>query len=564
MRDKIIELISAHPRHYTRFIKKSPDMLSWINNNSRVVSNNISEMIYSALHDADNTCSYGNKKKFISVNEGYSGCGPAATCLCARERVSQKVSQAKQSYTLEQKQAINNKRSETNLERYGVANSGQTAYSRSKHQEFYNNSELVNQTLDQMKKTMLERYGAENPQQVPSIREKTKTTLIEKYGADNINKTLQGRKRISQQSKKTWDRLKAVNFTYHKLNDKFRRLSNVEFVTSAADYKGTVGHIWHTFKCLNCNNIFDSPISCGRIPKCKICHPTRPNFRSQEENQVFDYLASLNITAYQRDRSIINPHELDIVCPDNRIAIEYCGLYWHSELSSGKLSDYHINKMNLCNQKGYRLITIFSDEWTLKQNIVKSKLAAIFNRATGHVNARSCQITTLTYEQSKYFYDQYHLQGDTRATTHLGLTFQNQIVAAMSFGKPRVFIKGVDAQYELIRYATATHVRGGAGRLLKHFEINYQPQSLVSYADARWSEGNMYKTLGFEKVDKKLTPGYWYTLDYTTREHRFNYTKHNLVKQGYNKSLTEWEIMQTVGYDRIWDCGQFVYRKIYR
>jgi len=28
-----------------------------------------------------------------------------------------------------------------------------------------------------------------------------------------------------------------------------------------------------------------------------------------------------------------------------------------------------------------------------------------------------------------------------------------------------------------------------------------------------------------------------------------------LVKEGYNKDMTEWEIMKLKGYDRIWDCG---------
>lgn len=34
------------------------------------------------------------------------------------------------------------------------------------------------------------------------------------------------------------------------------------------------------------------------------------------------------------------------------------------------------------------------------------------------------------------------------------------------------------------------------------------------------------------------------------------FQKHKLVKLGCDSLLTEWEIMQNLGYDRIWDCGQ--------
>ena len=45
------------------------------------------------------------------------------------------------------------------------------------------------------------------------------------------------------------------------------------------------------------------------------------------------------------------------------------------------------------------------------------------------------------------------------------------------------------------------------------------------------------------------------TQDFLNRYHRFNYRKDILVKEGYNSSNTEWEIMQMKGFDRIWDCG---------
>ncbi|MFW6130771.1 MAG: hypothetical protein ACOC56_06250, partial [Atribacterota bacterium] len=53
--------------------------------------------------------------------------------------------------------------------------------------------------------------------------------------------------------------------------------------------------------------------------------------------------------------------ELDIYLPDFNIAIEYNGLYWHSELN-GKDRNYHLNKTNICENENIQLIHIFEDE----------------------------------------------------------------------------------------------------------------------------------------------------------------------------------------------------------
>ncbi|NDB85961.1 MAG: tandem-95 repeat protein, partial [Alphaproteobacteria bacterium] len=65
--------------------------------------------------------------------------------------------------------------------------------------------------------------------------------------------------------------------------------------------------------------------------------------------------------ARQSDKKIIAPYELDIVIPSKKLAIEYCGLFWHSEYNRPD-PNYHANKLKLCGQQGYRLITIFEDE----------------------------------------------------------------------------------------------------------------------------------------------------------------------------------------------------------
>jgi hypothetical protein len=39
------------------------------------------------------------------------------------------------------------------------------------------------------------------------------------------------------------------------------------------------------------------------------------------------------------------------------------------------------------------------------------------------------------------------------------------------------------------------------------------------------------------------------------RFNRFNFRKDKLVKEGYDRNKTEWQIMEERGYFRIWDLG---------
>ena len=106
MRDQIVELIRKKPKHFSKIVNNSADMLIWVKNNTRVSTENMSEMIYSALYDESTICKSGNSKKFKSITEGYGFCGPARDCGCARESVSNKVAQSKAKLSDEHKQEI--------------------------------------------------------------------------------------------------------------------------------------------------------------------------------------------------------------------------------------------------------------------------------------------------------------------------------------------------------------------------------------------------------------------------------------------------------------------------
>lgn len=139
----------------------------------------------------------------------------------------------------------------------------------------------------------------------------------------------------------------------------------------------------------------------------------------------------------------------------------------------------------------------------------------------------------------------------------------------MTFSKPRVALghhKYSDNTYELVRLCgnNSFYVIGGASKLLKHFENDYNPQKIITYSDIRYSDGDVYNKLGFSWI-KQNPPSYFYTKNYMEKVHRFSFRKNILSKKmkKFDASKTEWENMKDNGWIRVWDCGTMVFEKMY-
>ncbi len=563
MKEKILEIIKSKPKHYSKIVKNDNELKIWVENNSLIKSDQFASMIYSALYQETDTCEFNKKKKFKDILTGFIGCGPSNVCECARTQVSKSVKEVKKHVTQEQQEIINNKRRKTNIEKYGVTCVAQTEENKQKFQNWYNDPINVQSVLERIKKTNIEKYGVENCKSLPEVEQKIIATCLSKYGVKNVSQ-------IPSTKIKLRARIAEYKLSGHLIKKGYDRFSNYveknynfNLLTSKEEYLGVDSSQIFKFSCKSCNNIVEKKFVYGIGLRCQICNPITTLFTSIEEQEVFDYVTKeLGISGRQGDRLLITPYELDMVFDNEKIAIEYCGLYWHSEASSNKTKDYHFNKMKLTNQKGYRLITIFSDEWKYKKEIVKSKLKNIFQQTSVRHYARNLLVKLTSYNESKEFLDKFHLQGNSTAKINLGLyTKTNQLVALMTFSNGRAALnsKSSSSEFELVRFVTnGDSVVGGASKILKHFIKNFNPTKIISYADLRWSEGHVYKLLGFRK-ETNPTIGYWYTSNYEKREHRFNFTKNQLIKEGADPSKTEWQLMQELGYDRIWDCGHQKY-----
>lgn len=283
-------------------------------------------------------------------------------------------------------------------------------------------------------------------------------------------------------------------------------------------------------------------------------------FFNKTENYLKSFIESLSINFVENSKTIITPLELDIYIPSHNLAIEFNGLYWHSELY--KDNDYHLNKTIECEKQGIQLIHIFEDEWLYKKDIVKSRLKNILGLTQHKIYGRKTQIKEVLSKHAKLFLDNNHIQGNINSKIKLGLYHDNELVSLMTFGSLRKSMgrKNKEDSYELLRFCNKlnTSVIGGADKLLKHFIKTHQPKEIISYADRRWSQGNLYEKLGFEFIHNSR-PNYYYVKG-VKRDNRFKYRKDVLIKQGFDSTKTEKEIMKERKINRIYDCGCILYK----
>lgn len=317
------------------------------------------------------------------------------------------------------------------------------------------------------------------------------------------------------------------------------------------------------FQCTLCNTIIKQhnfEIRCVNCIKSRV---------SVEEKEIANYIKNtLKLNIIENSRKLLKSgFEIDIFIPEKNIAIEYDGLYWHSEVTGNKSRSYHLNKTKECESVGIKLIHIFSDEYTNNKSAVLSKLKHILNANDGNeirIGARSVSIMEIDAKTKNDFLQKYHLQGEDRSTVKLGAFYKNELVGVCTFGNLRVALGNKKSKdtYELIRFCVNNNiiVSGLLSKFIKFFTEKNNVNSIISYADKRWtsSKNNVYEKVGFTFISH-TPPNYWYLYDYSDRLHRYNFTKSNLIKQGFDSNKSEWQNMQQAGYDRIWDCGNLKY-----
>lgn len=558
MKEKLLELVSTcKTKKYSQQIKKDKQLYDWLITATKHIPKNSSilERVYCVLHDATPFCERGNMKKFTqNLTKGYMFCGIPSKCLCARENHSQKIAKAKSLMTPIQIDDANRKRKSTVLKKYGVEFNSQNQEIKEKKKKTnlikygVSTNLLSAGNIEKSRNTMLQKYGVNSPLQSELILQKVQATNLQKYGNICSAQSLAIREQIYENHMKTYNVKLFPKKKYN--NEQIALLTSADLLQQELTNFGGVNALAVAY------NLHVDRIK-FRLDTWGIEYDRNLTVIEEFVKRILD---EHQVEYTYRDRKLIAPYELDFVCNERKIAIEVNGLYWHCE----KFVDdnYHLMKLDQVNKLGYRLITIFSDEIDQNPSIVRNRLAHFFNKSMKLPGARKCTIAEISSSRAKEFLDNNHIQGNGLASIKLGAFAEDRLMAVMTFGKNRIFMKSTEPHFELIRFASLGNSPGIASKMFSYFCKKYNPTKIISYADRRWGNGDVYKTLGF-KLERISDPNYWYTRDCLSREHRYNYTKYSLIKKGHDATLTEKEIMKNLGYLRIYDCGtlKFVWDK---
>lgn len=470
----------------------------------------------------------------------------------------------------------------------------------------------MDQMVANVKKSLLERYGTDNPMKVPGAIDKIKETNRKRYGTDWYTQTEEYRERAKQtcqehygtdyvlqseevksKSRETWmknygtdnpsksDEIKkkmkqAFRYIYGVENFSQTRIKNLdawnefkddplEYIESHFDDRPSVHDLTEEFGCCVASiyNVL-APIN-------GLDHLKRT--KSLVENDILDFMKSIySGDIIQSCRSKIHPYEIDIFIPDMSIGFECDPTATHNSSipdpwgADPKSLSYHKMKTDMCEEKGIFLFHIFGYEWTHKREIIESMIKNILGKCDEKIYARMCVVKEVDSKTCKKFLNENHRQGAANSSIRLGLYYHDELISLMTFGKMRNTIgtsKNEDLSdcWELVRFCSKLNksVIGGASKLFKHFVRTYQPNRIRSFSDRAHTRGTLYQKLGFTEL-RRSDPGYVWVDLYTDRAYnRYNTQKQNIKKFLHDDTIdlskSEKQIMEEHDFVQVFDCG---------
>ena len=568
--------------------EKNKNYLNYLDNKLSYLNIDLTipEKIYYFLNDIRKPilCHCGDKKKFIGFKNGYRNtCGKKECYVKSRKntcinkygvdnpkknkdiiKTEQETIKIKWNGNHYMKsKTVKNKFNSTMKERYDVNWAQQSTDISNKSIDTFNNNinkkQIIKQRSDSLKNNINKK----------DIEERKKETIIKKWGSyDNFIKYRLGK--IKESSLKKWGtdhHFKSISVANKRIktyeNNKIKNIINnlpsfINYISRRFNKNKTDYII--KLKCNRCDTLFDinrQLLYFRQEANSNICLNCNPilNGTSNKEKELYEFIKNNYSGNIIRNSKNIISKELDIYLPKLNIAIEFNGLYWHSDLYKNK--KYHLSKTNQCLEKKINLIHVWEDDWDYKQEIVKSILLNKIKKSK-KIYARNCIIKEIKNNSIvRDFLNKNHIQGFVGSKVKLGLYYQDRLVSIMTFGKLRKSLghNDIENDWELLRFCNIlnTTITGGASKLFKYFINNYSFSKIISYSDISRGVGKLYEKLNFS-YSHQSDPNYYWIID-GIKKHRFNYRKDKLVTMGYNKNKTETEIMNSFNYYRVFDCG---------
>lgn len=292
----------------------------------------------------------------------------------------------------------------------------------------------------------------------------------------------------------------------------------------------------------------------GRGDGCPECWASGRSGAESELAEFIEGIIPAGAEMIRNSRDLIKPFELDVYLPEFNLAIEFNGVWWHSEAYVGR--DRHYEKWRRCSEAGVQLLTVWEDDWRDKRPVVESMLTHKLGLSDApRVGARECSVVNVTAAQAREFLNARHIQGAGHpGSIRIALAHPEHGLVAVSAWR-----RDGETAY-LDRYATSARVSGGMGRLLaagRRWAREAGLSKIVTFADHSVSDGGLYERLGFA-AEAEIPPDYCYVVN-ATRQHKFGYRLARFRSDPtleYQEGLSERELAELNQIPRLWDSGK--------
>lgn len=280
---------------------------------------------------------------------------------------------------------------------------------------------------------------------------------------------------------------------------------------------------------------------------------------SEPENQVADYISTVlpGVPIIRNTRAIISPKEIDIYIPDKNLAIEFNGVFTHSDYYTPR-EGVDGTKAKMVRELGIDFMAVWEDDWRDRRHIVEGQISHKLGLQTDKVFARKCRVTDITIDEARDILENNHIQGFVGGSWYLGLVQDDGVLVGAA-----VFTSKSSGEVELNRYATTKSVVGGMSKVISYVERTRMYDHLVTFADYQVSSGELYAKTGWEE-DKEISPDYKYVLGGKYRENKRKFRVSRFRTDPtlrFEEGKTEKELAEMNGLHRVYDYGKMRFVK---
>lgn len=457
---------------------------------------------------------------------------------------------------------IQEKVKKTLVEKYGVDNPFKSEEIKekisNKLREKYGVEHIsqLDEIKNKKRETAFRNYGVSHHMQASEVKEKFKNTSMEKYNVEHPskNETIKNRKKNTFLEKYKVEHPFALSGVVEKKNqtmiEKYGTTNSwlkptkiiIETNTSIKDWYQCQEGIKPSYGWILKHFKGENEIRKGQLEQILL------QFNEKKTSLEIYSEGIFNSKHYnKRVEALAKAYKPDFKLSEN-IFVNVDGLYWHSDLQKEK--DYHFQLRKDFEELNLRIFQFREDEIRNKTSIVSSIIDNALGKTMYKLHARKCELCIVTAEDANIFLEKNHLMGATNAK-HLGLKHDGKLVSICSYKQ-----KGNVCKIERFCSQISTNVVGGFSKLLKYLEDNFlysNVSEIHNWVDLRYGTGKHLEEKGFRAIRDTLG---WKWTDYMQTYNRLR-CRANMD----NRKLSEKEYSEELGWERIYDAGQRLYIK---